>query len=54
MVLTSLAVRYKFQGMRALQIWRIKDTLVFLVFPFWYLYWFVRGCFRYGSFGALV
>jgi len=47
-------VRFKFQGRHAFHVWNLGDTLAFAVLPYWYLYWFVRGCFKFGTWKCII
>lgn len=47
-------VRYKFQGSGAVRVWRVKETLAYGVLPFWYVYWFLRGCMKFGGWKAIL
>jgi GT2 family glycosyltransferase len=49
----SFVFRYKYQGWRALRLYRIHETLGFLALPVVYLASLALGCFRYKSIGAL-
>ncbi len=49
----GLLFRYKYQGLRALQIYRVAETLGFLAAPLVYLWWVVRGAVRYRAPGVL-
>jgi hypothetical protein len=46
--------RFKYQGARAFQIYRVQETLGFLVSPLLYLWWTVRGAIRYRALGVLL
>lgn len=47
-------VRFKFQGRRAFQVWSVDDTFAFAVLPCWYVYWFVRGCAKFGGWKCII
>lgn len=51
---SSLLFRYKYQGARAVRIYRLGETLGFLALPIVYLVSFARGCVRFKSFGAFL
>jgi len=53
-VLPYFVVRFKFQGRQALQIWKLHHTLAFALLPWWYIYWFVRGCIKFDGCKSLV
>lgn len=46
--------RFKYQGIRALKIYQIQYLIAFAYLPFLYWYSFLRGCFRFKSFGAIL
>ncbi len=50
----SFAFRYKYQGLHALRLHKIRETVGFLVIPIVYLYAVLRGCWRFKSFGVLL
>jgi glycosyltransferase involved in cell wall biosynthesis len=47
----SWLVRFKYQSMRALRLYRLDETAGFAVLPAVYLASVVKGCFRFRSFG---
>jgi glycosyltransferase involved in cell wall biosynthesis len=53
-LLGYLTIRFKYQGWRALHVWKIKDTFAFFALPWVYLYWFFRGCVKFRSWGAIL
>ena len=50
----SLLFRYKYQGMKAMRLDRVTETLGFLLLPIVYVMSFLKGCFRFKSFGAIL
>jgi glycosyltransferase involved in cell wall biosynthesis len=46
--------RFKYQGSEAFKVYQLFDFAGFFVLPFVYAYAFIKGCFRYRSFGALL
>jgi glycosyltransferase involved in cell wall biosynthesis len=50
----SLLFRYKYQGMNAMRLDRVTETLGFLLLPLVYVVAFLKGCFRFRSFGAIL
>jgi glycosyltransferase involved in cell wall biosynthesis len=50
----GLLFRYKYQGLRALQIYRIKETAGFLLAPVIYLWSVLQGAIRYRAPGVLL
>lgn len=46
--------RFKYQGIGAFRIYRLRETAGFLLLPLLYLHALLTGCFRYRSFGLLV
>jgi hypothetical protein len=47
-------IRFKYQGKRALRLYRLYETAGFTILPAIYLFSLVRGCFRFRSFGAFL
>ncbi len=54
MFLCALAFRYKYRGKLSLDPAGIAESVKFVVLPLQYLNAFLRGCFKFRSFGALV
>ena len=50
----SFLFRYKYQGVKALRLYRLDETLAFLVLPLLYVGSFFKGCFRFKSFGLIL
>ena len=50
----GLLFRYKYQGSRALQIYRVRETVGFLLAPIIYLWSVIRGAIRYRAPGVLL
>lgn len=53
-IATHFVVRFKFQGPRALHFWDLRAILAFAALPWWYAYWFIRGCIRFGGWRSIV
>lgn len=49
-----MVVRIKFQGGRALHLWNLPETLAFVALPGWYVYWYVRGCLKFGGWKSMM
>ncbi len=52
--LSYLTVRVKFQGRRAFQLWKLSDSLAFLVFPWYYFAQYLSGCRQHGGWKSLL
>jgi len=50
----SMLFRYRYQGKRAMMLYKLHETFAFMVLPVVYLASLVRGCIRYRSFRALL
>jgi hypothetical protein len=53
-VATWLAIRFRYQGTAAFRIWTVNDSVGFVVLPWWYLYWYVRGCLKFGGWKSIL
>lgn len=51
--IAHVGLRYKFQGVHALKIWRVPETAAYIALPFWYLFWLLRGVKRFGGWKSL-
>ncbi len=51
---TYFVVRFKFQGKKAFHVWNVRDTASFIALPWTYVYWFVRGCRKFGGWRAII
>lgn len=54
LVLAQAGVRYRYERGTWPPMWRVLYTLAFLFLPFYYWYWFLRGCIRFRSWAAIV
>ncbi len=54
MLAAGTAFRFRYQGWKALQVYRPGWTMAFVILPFVYLCSLLRGCFRYRTFGVMV
>jgi tetrahydromethanopterin S-methyltransferase subunit D len=54
MLLAGTAFRFRYQGWRALHIYRPAWTTAFLVLPLVYVWSLLRGCIRYRTFGPMI
>jgi len=51
---SHVAIRYRYERKVVPEIWKIPRTLAFLLLPFYYWYWFMLGCSRFKSWGAVI
>jgi len=54
MLVNYFVIRYKYKGRRALRLWNLTETLAYAMFPWYYGYWFVRGCRKFGGWKSIV
>ena len=54
MLAIHMGIRFRYERKAVPSFWNVPATLTFAVLPFYYLAWFVRGCLRFGSWGALL
>jgi glycosyltransferase involved in cell wall biosynthesis len=54
MLLLHLGIRFRYERKAVPALWDVPLTLAFAYLPFYYFAWFVRGCVRFRSWGALV
>lgn len=54
LIILAFLIRFKYQGLRMLEVYRIIDTAGFFLLPYVYAFAFIKGCYRYRSYGALL
>lgn len=54
MLVAHICIRFRYERKAVPALWNIPATLAFAVLPFCYIAWFVRGCLRFRSWGALL
>jgi glycosyltransferase involved in cell wall biosynthesis len=53
MLALHAGIRFRYERRKVPALWNVRNTLAFAVLPFTYLGWFIRGCVRFRSWGAL-
>ncbi len=54
MLLLHAGVRFRYEHKAIPALWDIPRSLAFAVLPFYYFAWFIRGCRKFRSWGALL
>jgi glycosyltransferase involved in cell wall biosynthesis len=54
MLLLHMGIRFRYEHKAIPALWNIPRSFAFAVLPFYYFAWFIRGCRRFRSWGALV
>jgi glycosyltransferase involved in cell wall biosynthesis len=45
--LTHIAIRYRYEKRLCPPIWKLDKTIAFIGLPFYYIFWLIRGCFKF-------
>jgi glycosyltransferase involved in cell wall biosynthesis len=45
--LTHIAMRYRYEKKICPPIWKLDKTIAFIGLPFYYIFWLLRGCFKF-------
>lgn len=53
-LLIGYPIRYRYERKTLPEFWNPVKTLAFLILPLYYFFWFLRGCRRYRSWGAML
>ncbi len=49
-----LAIKFRYERRSFISRWNVMRILAFIVLPFYYYYWFLRGCFHFKNFWTLI
>jgi glycosyltransferase involved in cell wall biosynthesis len=54
LLIVHAGIRFRYERSLVPKLWKVEETLAVLALPFYYYYWFIRGCVKFKSWGSLI